>query len=73
MTEEDTSPEGNEVASQRLADNQSVGESPEECQSPHRRVSTWNAEHQANQKRSEVEQDNPEWVGDVAIPPQLLG
>lgn len=73
MTEGYTSTEGNDVASQRLAENQNVGARPEECLNPHRRVSTWDAEHLANQKRSGVGQDNPQWVGDIAVSPQLLG
>lgn len=59
MIDRGTSTEGNEAASQRRADNQSVGERPGERLSPHKRVSMWGTEHQAHQKRFGVGPDNP--------------
>lgn len=74
MAEGDFSTDGNEADSQRLADNQSVGERPGECLSSHKRVSRWGAEQHANQKRSGVQPANSQQeMREMAAPPQLPG
>lgn len=64
MTEGYTSTEGHDIASQKLADKSKCwGKTRGVPEPPQEGVSTWDAEHQANQKRSGVRQDNPQWVG----------
>lgn len=65
MTKGDVSTDGIEAASQRLADNLSVGERPVGVPESPQVAVRQGAEHQANQKRSGVGPANPQqgWVG----------